>query len=84
MHGAAEEMDVEKLYSIDMHRKVILSMKLPALGDNYIFKSYKVMLPSVLLQQKRGGNMNFPKKFVTLLVPNFYNVTNLHTEINLF
>ena len=36
-------MDVEELYKIDMNRKVILSMKLPALDDDkYIFKSYKV------------------------------------------
>ena len=43
MKGAAEEMDVENLYRIDMDRKVILSMKLSALDDDkYIFKSYKV------------------------------------------
>ena len=43
MKGASEEMDVEKLYRIDMDRKVILSMKLSALDDDkYIFKSYKV------------------------------------------
>ncbi|XP_043217578.1 indole-3-acetaldehyde oxidase-like isoform X1 [Amphibalanus amphitrite] len=40
--GAAEEMDVETLFKIDMNRKVIVSLKLPALDDNYIFKTYKV------------------------------------------
>ncbi|XP_043236080.1 indole-3-acetaldehyde oxidase-like isoform X1 [Amphibalanus amphitrite] len=37
-----EEISVEKLYEISMANKIIISMKLPALDDKYIFKSYKI------------------------------------------
>ena len=40
--GAAEEMDVEQLFKIAMDRRIIISMKLPALDDEHIFKTYKV------------------------------------------